>query len=92
MKNLKTIMIPVAILVFGVGSAFATNKAKTDKKASIVAYHFDPTAPNEKCILFGEIDCNTSGGPVCTELVGGSPKVMQTYISDTECGQALFRN
>ncbi|KUJ56392.1 DUF6520 family protein [Chryseobacterium aquaticum] len=92
MKNLKTFMIPVAILVLGVGSAFATNKAKTDKKASIIAYHFDPAAPVEKCILVGEVDCNTTSGAVCTELVNGSPKTMQTRISDTECGQALFRN
>ncbi|AZA79651.1 hypothetical protein HIO71_13835 [Chryseobacterium aquaticum] len=92
MRNLKTIMIPVAILVFGVGSAFATNKAKTEKKASIFAYHFDPAAPAEKCIPFGEIDCDVIGGTVCTELVNGSPKVMQSYLSDTECGQTLYRN
>jgi len=85
-------MIPVAILVFGVGSAFATNKAKTDKKASIIAYHFDPAAPTEKCILVGEVDCEVSGNVVCTELVNGSPKTMFTRISETECGQNLYRN
>lgn len=92
MKNLRTVLIPVAILVFGVGSAFATNKAKTDKKASIVAYHFDAAAPDEKCIRVGEVDCDLSGTAVCTELVNGSPKLMQTKISDTECGQTLYRN
>ncbi|MGX9987149.1 DUF6520 family protein [Soonwooa purpurea] len=92
MKNFKTIMIPVAILVFGVGSAFATNKAKTDKKALISGYHFDASAPDEKCIYFGEVDCNPEFGPVCTELVGGTPKVMFEKISATECGQNLYRN
>ncbi|MDR6919992.1 DUF6520 family protein [Chryseobacterium sp. 2987] len=92
MKNFKTIMIPVAILVFGVGSAFATNKAKTEKKALIQAYHFDASAPDEKCIPFGQVDCNTSFGDVCTELVGGTSKVMYERISATECGQNLYRN
>ncbi|MEN4761690.1 DUF6520 family protein [Chryseobacterium sp. C39-AII1] len=92
MKNLKTILVPVAILVFGVGSAFATNKAKTEKKASETAYYFDASAPDEKCIFVGEVDCNPTSGPVCTELIGGSPKVMQQFLSETECGVTLHRN
>ncbi len=91
MKNLKTILIPAAVLVFGVGSAFATNKAKTEKKAEI-GYYFDASAPNEKCIVVGEVDCNPTSGPVCTELVDGSPRVMQQFLSDTECGVTLHRN
>lgn len=92
MKNLKTALIPVAVLLFGIGSAFATNKAKTDKNASILAYHYDASAPLEKCIRVSEVDCDVTGTVVCEEVVNGSLKVMQTKISDTECGQALFRN
>lgn len=92
MKNFKTALIPVALLLFGIGSAFATNKAKTDKEAAINAFHYDASAPVEKCIPVGEVDCDVTGTVVCEELVNGSLKVMQTRISETECGQALFRN
>lgn len=91
MKNLRTVLIPVAVLVFGVGSAFATNKAKTENKA-IPAYYFDASAPNEKCIAVGNVDCNPDSGPVCTEVIAGSPRVMQQLLSDTECGATLHRN
>jgi len=90
MKNLKSILIPAAILVFGVGSAFATNKAKTEASTTITAYHFDEA--NEQCILVGEVNCNTVSGPVCTEWVNGVQKPMQLFVSPTECGQVLYRN
>lgn len=92
MKNLKTALIPVAVLLFGIGSAFATNKAKTGKEAAVIAYHYDASAPFEKCIPVGEVGCDVTGSVVCEELINGSLKVMQTRISETECGQALYRN
>lgn len=92
MKNLKTFLIPAALLFMGVGSAFATHYSKASKPLAVTGFYYDISAPAEKCIEFDEVDCNETTGPVCTELVGGVSKPMQQYLNSTECGDVLHRN
>ncbi|MDN3606428.1 DUF6520 family protein [Kaistella yonginensis] len=92
MKNVKSFLIPVALVFLGAGSAFATHKAKASEKIVELGFYYDPSAPAEKCIEYQEVNCNSSGGPVCTEIVGGVPRVMSKYLNSTECGQTLHRN
>jgi hypothetical protein len=89
MKNFRKIALPVAILLMGAGSAYATTAFKTTA-AEMQGYRFDPAAPvGEKCILT-EKRCSDVGNEVCTYSdVSGTNNLSQN-IDGTSCGNQLF--
>ncbi|MDQ0477089.1 DUF6520 family protein [Chryseobacterium sp. MDT2-18] len=92
MKNVKSFLIPVALVFLGAGSAFATHKAKASEKVGEIGFYYDASAPAEQCIEYKEVDCNKVSGPVCTEIVSGVSRTMLEPLNNTECGVALHRN
>jgi hypothetical protein len=89
MKNLRKIALPVAILLLGAGSAYATTALKSGN-AEMQGYRFDPSAPaGEKCILT-EKRCSDVVGEVCTwNDAAGTHNLFQN-IDGTSCGSQLF--
>lgn len=89
MKNFKKIALPVAILLMGAGSAYATTAFKSSK-VDMQGYRFDPAAPvGEKCILT-EKQCTTNPGDVCTWSDASGTHNLSQNIDGTSCGNQLF--
>lgn len=58
-KNLKQALVPLAVMVFGVAAAFATNAAKQSEKAfaDVYGYHYDSTRPvGQQCQML-DVQC-----------------------------------
>ena len=76
MKNLRKIALPLAILLVGAGSAYATSVEKTkDAEKALVeknGYRWVPDAPVEKCQLTEELCTTDNTGVICTVFEGGS--------------------
>ncbi len=86
MKNLKNFILPAALVVLGVGSAFASKPAKTNDAAIVDGY---VKRPNEtvKCQNTG-IKCSTEDGPTCTADVGRGTETLYMLVG-TSCPTAL---
>lgn len=85
---MKKLIFPIALLVIGGGSAFATQSANADEKVIVPAYRMDPESG--LCILANQ-DCSTSGGPICRWSVDGVTPLHDAPTSATECGNELFK-
>jgi len=92
--NFKKAMMPLAVVVLGAAAAFATNAAKQSSKAdaTMIGYFYDHSRPvGQKCQPIN-VDCNTIGGEICTNL----DETVQYWQTDQETGLSctglLFKN
>lgn len=87
MEKMRKIALPLAILLIGAGSAYATNVASQSAKAEIPGWKIDPANPAAPCVMT-EQQCTTDNtGVVCT--VSDASGVQNLY--QTGCEQELFR-
>ncbi|MDP2455295.1 MULTISPECIES: DUF6520 family protein [unclassified Kaistella] len=86
MKNLKTLLLPVIMVLAGAGSAYASHSGKQSEKALVrgYAYHENEAKP---CIPSEKV-CDTSGTFICSGDVGmGNEDLYQ--LSGTVCPNVL---
>ena len=88
MKKMRKIALPVAVLLLGAGSAYATTAFKSST-TEMQGYRYDDLAPAEKCILT-EKRCTTDVGPVCTWNDGSINHELFQINSGTSCVNQLF--
>ena len=89
MKTLKTSLLPIAILLIGAGSAFATNLSK-DSKQALRQGHVIREGQPEECQDAG-IECQDTGSVICTVNLGmGSEPVFEKVGSS--CVNNLYFN
>ncbi|MDN5422514.1 MAG: DUF6520 family protein [Chryseobacterium sp.] len=87
MKKMRQIVLPLAILFIGAGSAYATNVASKSAKAEIPGWKIDLANPSAPCVMT-EQQCTTDNtGFVCT--VSDASGVHDLY--QTGCETELFR-
>lgn len=89
MKKMRKIALPLAVLLLGAGSAYATSVVK---KSSLVenGYRFDPLAPVEKCIMT-EKSCQPDViTEVCTWSDGVNTHNLFQNAGGTSCGNPLY--
>jgi len=88
MKRLKSLYLPAAIVLMGVGAAVATNNAKSSDNALETGYYFDSSA--SQCIA-KRSDCSPTGSVVCTWTDDEeTDHNLSRKISDTMCGDQLY--
>ncbi len=63
MRKFKSLYLPAAIVLMGVGAAFATNNAKSSDDASETGYYFD--SASSQCVESPKT-CSTAPGAICT--------------------------
>lgn len=75
---MKNYILPAVLILIGTGSAFATQKAKTNNKnlASVQGYIFN-SATNQ---WDRSVTCSTDLNPICT--VNGLPTGTQVFGTD----------
>jgi len=89
MKKLKNALLPAVIALMGVGAAFATNGAKSSIDATQPGYYFNSST--NRCVET-TAQCSTSGSNACTwKDDQGTTHNLSTKISDTMCGDPLYR-
>ncbi|MDM1556124.1 hypothetical protein HX126_16280 [Chryseobacterium indologenes] len=89
MKNFRKIALPVAILLMGAGSAYATTAFKS-VKTDFQGYRFDPSAPvGQRCVLTEKM-CTDIQGEVCTYSDASGTHNLSKNIDGTSCGDQLF--
>ena len=90
MKNFRKIALPVAILLMGAGSAYATTAFTSSKVVDQLGYRFDPSAPvGERCVLTEKM-CTDIQGDVCTYTDASGTHNLSKNIDGTSCGNQLF--
>lgn len=94
MKKIRQIALPLAILLIGAGSAYATSVEKTTdaKKASVekFGYRWVPDAPAEKCQLTEELCSTEISTVICTVFESGSNHNL--FDGDgIPCDQIMYR-
>jgi len=90
MKNFRKIALPVAILLMGAGSAYATTALKSTNLVDQPGYRFDPSAPaGQRCILTEKM-CTDVLGEVCTYSDASGTHNLFQNIDGTSCGNQLF--
>ncbi|TXF77795.1 DUF6520 family protein [Chryseobacterium sp.] len=85
---MKKLIFPVALVVIGAGSAFATKASNAKDDAIVPAYRMDPESG--LCVEANQ-QCSTLGGPVCKWAADGVTVLHDEPISPTECGAELFK-
>lgn len=88
MKKMRKIALPLAVLLMGAGSAYATTAFET-KTAEMQGYFYNESAPSEKCTLV-EKRCTTEIGPVCTWNDGSANHELFEIDNGTSCVGQLF--
>lgn len=83
MKKFKQALLPVVIVLMGIGAAFASNAAKSSG-SSEPGYYFDSS--QSRCIS-PNVQCSSTPGDLCTWT---DPTTFTTYelhsrINDTMC-------
>ena len=94
MRKIRKIALPLAILLVGAGSAYATSVSKlsTDKSglAERFGYRWNPDAPAEKCQLSDQLCTTDNTGVICTVVEGTSTH----NLFDGEgipCNEVMFK-
>jgi hypothetical protein len=88
MKKLKNVLLPAVIILIGAGAAFATNGAKSSIDATQPGYYFNSST--NRCVETAA-QCSTSGSRACTWTDSQGTHNLSTKISDTMCGDPLYR-
>lgn len=87
MKKLKSIFLPAAIVLLGVGAALASHAAKS-LDSSETGYYFDSS--QSKCIS-AEVDCTPTPGQACTWTDESSVTHNLSRKGETMCGIPLYK-
>ncbi len=87
MKTLRKFILPAVVVIFGAGSAFATNLNKNAHKAVKDGYVFRP-GELEEC-QNTHISCSDTGSVICTANVGMGTENLRD-LSGTSCPNNLF--
>lgn len=87
MKKLKSIILPAAIVLLGVGAAVAGNKANSSS-ASEPGYYFDSSLG--QCVSAG-VDCSTIPGAACTWKDANNITHNLSRSGETMCGAPLYK-
>lgn len=78
-------MLPAAIVLFGVGSAFASNISKQNEKAIVKGYIYDED--HEHCEMTN-VDCSTvPSANICSDGLGNQLR----ELDGTSCSNFLYR-
>ena len=85
---MKKLIFPIALMVVGAGSAFATQTANAKEKTVVPAYRIDPDSG--LCEVTGQ-NCNNVGTILCRWSGDGVTPLHDAPISPTECGMNLFK-
>ncbi|AZA47067.1 hypothetical protein EG346_02130 [Chryseobacterium carnipullorum] len=86
---MKKFIFPVALVLLGTGSAFATKVAKENKKAIVAGYRLVNNGNGTFSCLNAEKDCSDENvGPVCTWTSDPSVQLRE-LVSPTMCGTLL---
>nr|WP_319570217.1 DUF6520 family protein [uncultured Draconibacterium sp.] len=87
MKKLKSIILPVAVVLLGVGAAIAGNTAKS-LDASEPGYYFDTS--QGQCVSSGE-QCSPTPGQACTWKDANGITHNLSREGETMCGIPLYK-
>jgi len=89
MKKFKQSFIPLGVMVLSAVAAFATQGTSGSNFAPEAGYI--TTNPNMPCAEL--VECDNSGGPACTVLVGGVLHTAYGKVnpSDAWCTKPLFQ-
>ncbi|WP_312304001.1 DUF6520 family protein [Chryseobacterium sp.] len=86
---MRKFIFPVALVLLGTGSAFATKVAKENKKAIAPGYRVVNLGGGQFSCVNAEKDCSdVNQGPICTWAVDGTTP-LQSLVSPTMCGITL---
>lgn len=85
---MRKFIFPVALVLLGTGSAFATKVAKENKKAIVPGYRVVNLGGGQfSCEDAGKDCSNVNEGPICTWTDGVTQ--LKTQVSPTMCGITL---
>jgi len=88
MRRLKSLYLPAAIVLMGVGAAVATNNAKSSDNALKTGHYIDSSSG--QCVESPKT-CSTESGTICTWT---DPATNTNYslrqLDGTSCGDVLF--
>lgn len=88
MKKIRQIVLPLAILLIGAGSAYATNVvSETSKKVDIPGWKIDLANPQSPCVMT-EVQCTTDNSGLPCEI---SEPSGDQQLYQTGCETELFR-
>ena len=87
MKPLRSLIIPVAVLMIGTGAALATSTSESAEAMLEKGYRYDSVS--KKCILT-DVNCSTVPNLVCT-WTGGQPLYRFDSSHQTMCGIQLYQ-
>ena len=87
MKRLKSIILPVAVVLLGVGAAVAGNTAKSLDEP-VPGFYFDTS--QGQCVSTGE-QCSTISGQACTWKDGNNITHNLSRSGPTMCGAPLYK-
>ncbi|WP_053187064.1 DUF6520 family protein [Sunxiuqinia dokdonensis] len=87
MRKLKSLYLPAAIVLMGVGAAFATNNAKSSDDAPEPGYLFDSST--SEC-MEKRSDCSPTGTVFCTWEDANNQSHSLSRLSGTSCIQPLY--
>lgn len=86
---MKKFIFPVALILFGTGSAFATKVVNENTKAIKKGYRVVNLGGGQfSCLNTGKDCSDINAGPVCTWSVDGTTP-LQNLVSPTMCGATL---
>ena len=88
MRKLRSIYLPAAIVLMGVGAAVASHATK-NAQASEPGYYFDSSS--SQCVAT-DVQCSLSGTEYCTWSDGSMSHNLSRQINETICGDPLFKS
>ena len=89
MKKMRKIALPVAILLLGAGSAYATTALKSETM-DFQGYRYDPLAPVGQQCTSVEKTCSDIEGDICTWTDAAGTHNLFKNIEGTSCEGQLF--
>ncbi|SDQ99545.1 hypothetical protein SAMN05421664_3032 [Chryseobacterium soldanellicola] len=87
MKKVRKIALPLAILLIGAGSAYATNVASESKAIEVFGYKYDPANPEQPCEMTSQRCETINTGLSCTV---SDPSGVHNLFNEG-CESELFR-
>ncbi|MYY43978.1 DUF6520 family protein [Elizabethkingia anophelis] len=83
---MKKVILPAAILIAGVGAAFAT-KANQNALVNEQGAYFNNAT--ETCIKT-DVQCQPNPTTACTYFDGTTTQSLKRFVNNTECGIQLY--
>ena len=87
MKKLKSIFLPAAFVLLGVGAAIASHAARSTDSLE-TGYYFDSST--SQCVSAG-VQCSTSPGQACTWTDENNISHNLSRSGQTMCGAPLYK-